>query len=133
MKLTGSVTAPPGVPGRTLDPAALVVAESALHRRSRTLWNVGYIGVCVASAAIVLLPLTLILWHLLAKGLPGLTLDFFLNMPKPVGEVGGGMANAIAGTLILVSLGAVLAVPAGVAAGVYLAEFGNDRFGGAIR
>jgi phosphate transport system permease protein len=116
-----------------LDPPDLVVAETPLHRRSRTLWSAGYIAACVASAAIVLLPLIMILWHLIAKGFPGLTLDFFLHMPKPVGEAGGGMANAIVGTLILVGLGATLAVPIGVAAGVYLAEFGNGRFGGAIR
>jgi phosphate transport system permease protein len=110
-----------------------VIAESPLHRRLRTAWSALAIAACVASAAIVLVPLATILWHLLAKGLPGLNPDFFLHMPKPVGEPGGGMANAIVGTLILVGLGAALAVPLGVAGGVYLAEYGAGRLGGAIR
>ena len=54
-------------------------------------------------------------------------------MPKPVGEVGGGMANAIVGTLIIVGVGAVFAIPLGVAAGVYLAEFGRSRFASLVR
>lgn len=110
-----------------------MMTEAALHRRARALWSASFVALCVASAALVLVPLASIVWQLAAKGLPGLTLDFFLHMPKPVGEVGGGMANAIVGTLILVGLGALLAVPTGVAAGVYLAEFGAGRFGGAIR
>ena len=84
-------------------------------------------------AAIVIVPLALIVWHLLAKGLPGFNLDFFTHLPKPVGEPGGGMANAIVGTLILVGLGALIAVPVGVGAGVWLAEYGRGRFADTVR
>jgi len=91
------------------------------------------VAACYASAALVLLPLGLIIWHLLAKGLPGLTIAFFTHMPTPVGEVGGGMANAIVGTLIIVGTGALLALPIGIASGVYLAEFGRNKFAGLVR
>jgi phosphate transport system permease protein len=90
------------------------------------------IGSCVLAAAVILLPLALIVWHLLVKGLPAFGPAFFLHMPKPVGEPGGGMANAIVGTLILVALGALVAVPVGVGAGVYLAEYGG-RMAAAVR
>ncbi|TMQ56727.1 MAG: phosphate ABC transporter permease PstA [Candidatus Eisenbacteria bacterium] len=99
----------------------------------RAVWSRLVIAACYAAGAIVVLPLALILWHLIAKGLPALSLSFFLEMPKPVGEPGGGMANAIVGTLILVGLGALLAVPVGVGAGVYLAEFGRGRFASLVR
>jgi phosphate transport system permease protein len=85
------------------------------------------------SAAVVIVPLALIVWHLLARGLPEFRLSFFLHMPKPVGEPGGGMANAIVGTLILVGLGALIAVPIGVGAGVWLAEYGKGRFAATVR
>ena len=99
----------------------------------RRTWNALFLGGCVGAALIVLVPLGSIVWHLLAKGLPALNLGFFIHMPKPVGELGGGMANAIVGTLILVALGALIAVPIGVGAGLYLAEYGNGRFAVAVR
>jgi len=95
--------------------------------------NVLAIGACVLAAAVILLPLALIVWHLAAKGLPAFRPSFFLHMPKPVGEAGGGMANAIVGTLILVGLGALIAVPVGVGTGVYLAEYGGGRMSAIVR
>jgi len=109
------------------------LARTAGHITRRAVWSRLVIAACYAAGAIVVLPLALILWHLIAKGLPALSLSFFLEMPKPVGEPGGGMANAIVGTLILVGLGALLAVPVGVGAGVYLAEFGRGRFASLVR
>jgi phosphate transport system permease protein len=111
----------------------LVLARAAGHINRRAIWSRIVIAACYAAGAIVILPLALIIWHLLAKGLPALSLSFFLEMPKPVGEPGGGMANAIVGTLILVGLGALFAVPIGVGAGVYLAEFGRGRFSSLVR
>jgi phosphate transport system permease protein len=99
----------------------------------RRLWNAAILAACWIASAIVILPLALIVWHLLAKGLPALNLAFFLHMPKPVGESGGGMANAIVGTLMLVGLGAVIAVPVGVGAGVWLSEYGRGRFAALVR
>jgi len=99
----------------------------------RKAWNAALLGGCYSSAALVVLPLGMIVFHLLAKGLAGLSLEFFFHMPKPVGEAGGGMANAIVGTLILVGLGSLFSVPVGVGAGLYLAEYGRGRFAAVVR
>ncbi|HEY2924392.1 MAG TPA: phosphate ABC transporter permease PstA [Candidatus Eisenbacteria bacterium] len=109
------------------------LAKTAGHINRRAIWSRIAIGSCYAAGALVILPLALIMWHLIAKGLPALSLSFFTEMPKPVGEPGGGMANAIVGTLILVGLGALFAVPVGIGAGVYLAEFGRGRFSALVR
>jgi phosphate transport system permease protein len=111
----------------------VAVARSTRHIAARAVWNRVVLAACYGAAALVILPLGLILWHLIAKGLPGLGWTFFTHMPKPVGEPGGGMANAVVGTLILVGLGALAAVPIGVGAGVYLAEFGRGRFSAVVR
>ena len=100
---------------------------------ARRLRNAAALAACWLASAVVILPLALIVWHLLEKGLPALNLDFFLHMPKPVGEPGGGMANAIVGTLVLVGLGAAFAVPVGVGAGVWLAEYGRGRLAALVR
>ena len=109
---------------------ALVVKGPSPARRAR---NAALLAVCYFSTALLLVPLALIVWHLLARGLGALTPGFFIHMPKPVGEPGGGMANAIVGTLILTGLGLVLAVPIGVGTGVCLAEHGDRRFGSLVR
>jgi phosphate transport system permease protein len=106
-------------------PETFAPLESRGRGLQRRITNLAAIGGCVLAAVVILLPLALIVWHLVAKGLPALTLSFFLHMPKPVGEPGGGMANAIVGTLIIVALGALIAVPVGVGTGVYLAEYGG--------
>lgn len=88
---------------------------------------------CGLSALVALVPLLLIFYHTVSMGLSALNLDFFIELPKPVGETGGGLANAIVGTLILVGLGCVVSLPVGVMAGIYLAEYGNNSFGQAVR
>jgi phosphate transport system permease protein len=108
-------------------------AGGGLLRARRLIWDQLTVGLCYLSAVLVILPLGLILAHLLAKGVSGLNLAFFTQMPKPVGELGGGMANAIVGTLIIVGVGAIFAIPLGVASGVYLAEFGRNKFAGIVR
>ena len=86
-------------------------------------WTSGaMIGLTYLAAVLATLPLVLILWHLLKKGATSLSLDFFTNMPKPVGEAGGGMANAIVGTLTLIGIACVIGLPIGIGAGIYLAE-----------
>jgi phosphate transport system permease protein len=107
--------------------------STAGHITRRAILSRIAIAACYGAAALVVLPLGLIVWHLIAKGLPALSLAFFVDLPKPVGEPGGGMANAIVGTLILVSLGALFALPVGIGAGVYLAEFGRGRFSTLVR
>jgi phosphate transport system permease protein len=78
-------------------------------------------------------PLFLIFFYTLFQGVSALNLDFFLQMPKPVGETGGGMANALVGTGILIGLGALFGLPIGILSGVYLAEYGNNPFGSVVR
>jgi len=80
------------------------------------------IGLTYLAAILATLPLVLILGHLVAKGASSLSLSFFTHMPKPVGESGGGMANAIVGTLILIGVASLIGLPIGIGAGLYLAE-----------
>jgi phosphate transport system permease protein len=88
---------------------------------------------CYASTLIALMPLVLIFFYTINRGATYLNLDFFIQMPKPVGELGGGMANAIVGTLILVATGSVIGLPIGVITGIYLAEFGSNKFAYVVR
>ncbi|MBI3181950.1 MAG: phosphate ABC transporter permease PstA [Myxococcales bacterium] len=88
---------------------------------------------CVAAVLLALVPLASLLAYVAAKGVSGLSLSFFTGLPKPVGEPDGGMVNAVTGTLVLVGLACLFGVPPGVMAGIYLAEFGDNRFGKAVR
>ena len=90
--------------------------------RARHLTSGAMIGLTYLAAVLATLPLILILWHLLKKGATSVSLAFFTNMPKPVGEAGGGMANAIVGTLTLIGIACMIGLPIGVGAGIYLAE-----------
>jgi phosphate transport system permease protein len=90
-------------------------------------------GLSILSAVIVILPLFLIFFYTLSQGISALNLDFFTQMPKPVGETGGGMANALVGTGILIGLGSLLGLPVGILSGIYLAEYGDNPFGNAVR
>jgi phosphate transport system permease protein len=87
----------------------------------------------VMSISIAILPLFLIFFYTLAKGISSINIDFFIHMPKPVGEAGGGMANALAGTAILIGLGSLFSLPISILAGIYLAEYGNNAFGKTVR
>jgi len=84
-------------------------------------------------ACLVVAPLGLIFFHLLRMGASSLNLEFFTHLPAGPGEAGGGMANAISGTLILLGIACVIGVPTGVLGGVYLAEFGTPRVNWGIR
>jgi phosphate transport system permease protein len=85
------------------------------------------------SVLVAVLPLFLIFFYTLVQGISALNLDFFIRMPKPVGETGGGMANALVGTLILIGLGSVFGLPISIFAGIYLAEHGDNAFGRTVR
>lgn len=91
------------------------------------------VWLCLLSVLLALVPVALILFFVVTQGVLALSFDFFTNMPVPVGETGGGMGNAIVGTLIIVGLGAVMAIPIGVIAGVYTSEFAGTRLAGAVR
>jgi phosphate transport system permease protein len=91
------------------------------------------VGLTYAAAGLAMVPLVLIFGYLLAKGATTLSLDFFTRMPVPPGEAGGGMANAIVGTLILIVTASVIGLPIGIGAGLYLAESGNTRLATVVR
>lgn len=84
-------------------------------------------GLAILSTVIVLAPLVAILGYLVFKGASSLNLDFFTKIPKPVGETGGGMANSIVGSGIVLMISSLLGIPVGIGAGVYLAEFGQGK------
>jgi phosphate transport system permease protein len=104
-----------------------------MHYRRRRITNVLAQAATVGCTIAVLLPLVLIFCNLVAKGITSVNLDFFTHLPKPVGETGGGMANAIVGSMILIGLACLFGLPIGVFTGVYLVEFGRGRFGWVVR
>lgn len=85
------------------------------------------------AALLVILPLVLVLGFLVYQGGSSLNLEFFTHMPKPVGEAGGGMANAIVGTLILIALACCVGLPIGILGGLYLAEARDPRLPWVVR
>jgi phosphate transport system permease protein len=90
-------------------------------------------GVAVVTVVLVLVPLFAIFAYLVYRGVGSINWAFLTQTPKPVGEAGGGMANAIVGSVFILALASVLGVPLGVGAGIYLAEYGRNRFGDVIR
>jgi phosphate transport system permease protein len=90
-------------------------------------------GVAVLTVILVLLPLFAIFAYLVYRGVGSINWAFLTQTPKPVGEAGGGMANAIVGSAFILALASILGVPLGVGAGIYLAEYGRNRFGDVIR
>lgn len=84
-------------------------------------------------ALAALIPLFWILYFVVRQGITAIDLSFFTNLPKPVGEPGGGMANAILGTLILLGIAALVGGPLGIIGGIYLSEYGRNRVGDGIR
>ena len=81
------------------------------------------VALCGAAVVLALIPLALILFYVVTQGITSLNLAFFTQMPRPVGEAGGGMGNAIIGSLMVTGLGALLAIPIGVISGIYAAEY----------
>jgi phosphate transport system permease protein len=90
-------------------------------------------SLCALAVLLALIPLAMILFYVLTHGLTALNFAFFTNTPKPVGETGGGMANAIVGTLILIAIASLIAVPVGMVCGIHLAEYSGSRFTSIVR
>jgi len=86
-----------------------------------------------AAVILVLLPLGAVFGYLVYKGIGSINWAFLTQTPKPVGEAGGGMANAITGSAFILAIASVLGVPIGIGAGIYLSEYGQNRFGNVIR
>ena len=90
-------------------------------------------GVAILTVVLVLTPLVAIFGYLIYRGIGSINWAFLTQTPKPVGEPGGGMANAIVGSVFILGIASIFGVPLGVGAGIYLAEFGRNRLGSAIR
>jgi len=86
-----------------------------------------------ACAVLVILPLLLVFFHLVERGASSMNWAFFTQLPKPVGEAGGGMANAIVGTFVLIGLASLIGVPVGVLGGVFVSEYSHRRLNWWIR
>jgi phosphate transport system permease protein len=113
-----------------ITPALHTVPPIALRRR---IVNHLMTGVAVFTVILVLAPLIAIFGYLLYRGIGSINWAFLTQTPRPVGEAGGGMANAIVGSAFILALASILGVPIGVGAGIYVAEYGRNRFGDAIR
>ena len=90
-------------------------------------------GIAILTVALVLLPLAAIFSYLVYKGIGSINWAFLTQTPKPVGEAGGGMANAIVGSVVILGIASLMGVPLGIGAGVYLAEYGRNRYGDIVR
>jgi phosphate transport system permease protein len=104
---------------------------SALARRRVT--NHVMTGLCGLAVLIALAPVLSVLWLVISKGVQGLSWTFFTALPAPVGEPGGGVGNAIVGTLSIVGLACLIGLPLGIGVGVFLAEKGHTHFANGIR
>ncbi len=108
-----------------------------LQRADNHIWRKAKSGlastVAFLSALLVIAPLGLVFFHLLANGASSVNWDFFTKLPTPVGVAGGGMVNAIVGSLKLLALAAAIGIPVGVLGGVYLAEYGSARVNSLLR
>ncbi|MDP2663608.1 MAG: phosphate ABC transporter permease PstA [Dehalococcoidia bacterium] len=99
----------------------------------RKLVSVGMEAAVFLCTLMGVVALVSVLGYVTVNGIPAINLDFFTNLPKPVGETGGGMANAIVGTLMLLVLASAIGLPVGILAGIYLAEFGDNALGTVVR
>jgi phosphate transport system permease protein len=90
-------------------------------------------AVMFAATAAVLIPLGFIFFHIVKMGLSSLSLDFFTQIPKPTGEAGGGMANGMAGSLVMIALASLFGLPVGIFGAIYLVEFGGSRVSTVVR
>ncbi len=108
-------------------------AALTLRARRRKVVSAAMLGLCLVALGLAVGTLALVLGYVVVHGATSLNLAFFTSTPKPVGESGGGIANAIVGTLILVAVAMVIGLPIGIGSGVYLAEFGRGRLATAVR
>ena len=118
---------------RSTDRQRATASRTRRTIRRRKLVNAVMVALLACSALIAALPLVFILAHLLRAGASSLSWAFFTELPKSVGETGGGMANAITGTLILVAIASVIGLPVGVGAGLFLVERAGTRLASTVR
>jgi len=122
--LRGEMSNPAAVSARTFVPP--ISLRRRLTDRLMT-------SLAVLTVVVVLAPLVAIFGYLVVRGIVSLNWAFLTQLPKPEGEPGGGMANAIVGSVLILAIASVIGVPFGVGAGIYLAEFGRNKLGAFIR
>ena len=128
------IATPSGDDGPLRPPTDFQTRRMRLNSARRYAVNHLVTGLAVLSTVLVIVPLVAILGYLIYKGASSLNLAFFTHIPAPVGEPGGGMANAMLGSGIILALASSMGVPVGIAAGVYLAEYGwGTMLGMAVR
>lgn len=103
------------------------------HVRRRLSEDIFFKGIVCLFAFISLLPLFLILYYITKNGIAVIDWDFLCSLPRPIGEAGGGVFNAIAGTLMLIILSGIISIPCGIAAGIYLSENKAGKLASGIR
>src|SRR2546427_3665060 len=113
------------------NPVSSIAAAPVSFRRRAM--NALVTGAAAGAVLLVLLPLGAIFVYLVYKGFGSLNWAFLTQIPKPVGEAGGGMANAIAGSAYILLIASAIGVPIGIGAGIYLSEYGRNRLGDLIR
>jgi phosphate transport system permease protein len=104
---------------------------TALARRK--LLSSAFVAFCAMTVVLALTPLAFVLFFVVSKGISTVSVGFFTHMPTPVGEPGGGMFNAIVGTLMLTGLAAVMALPIGIVSGIYMSEYAGSGFASTVR
>jgi phosphate transport system permease protein len=114
-------------------PASYPIPRRIGSYRARTIINAIMTGLCATAVVVALLPLFSVLWLVVSRGLHSLSWAFFTHVPVPVGETGGGVGNAIVGTLFMVAMASVIGLPLGIGAGIFLAERGDGKLGHAVR
>ena len=124
-----------GANAATIATTAPAVNEQHLPRvqRRRHFKSVVANAMITLFAGFAILPLILVFSYIARAGLPALNLDFFYKLPAPAGELGGGMANAITGSILMVVLSGVMAIPPGLLCGLYVAEFPHQKLARVLR
>jgi phosphate transport system permease protein len=102
----------------------LQIEKQIVHRNKK---NKVFKGIIIAGTIISTLPLLLILFYIFKQGITAINWDFFTNLPKPVGETGGGVANALVGSILILLVSCLLAIPVGIIIGIYLSEVAKSR------
>ena len=109
------------------------IFKNPKNLKRRKLVNSLMIFLCVVASVLTILPLLYIFIYTTQSGFSSLNIDFFTQLPKPVGEEGGGMANAIVGSGILLGIGGLIGIPIGILSGIYIAEYSNSFLASAIK
>ena len=104
-----------------------------MRNRFRKALSLVIVVLCAMAVALALVPLAFVLFYVLSQGVASLSWSFFTQMPKPVGEPGGGMANAVVGSLMVVGIGGLFAIPIGILSGIYASEYAGSRMASAVR